>query len=70
MCLAIPGKIIALSGKEATISYDSENKNQRQAKVEFGDFKPGDFVIVNAGIVIERVPAKEALKIWEDFKNV
>jgi hydrogenase expression/formation protein HypC len=62
MCLAIPGKIIHIEKDIATIDYGSE---KRQAKIIVGDFKPGDFVIVQGKIVIEKVPV-EQVKGWLD----
>lgn len=60
MCLAIPGKIIYVKKNTATIDYGSEH---RQAKILLGNFNPGDFVIVQNKIVIEKVP-KEQVKGW------
>ncbi|HLC65683.1 MAG TPA: HypC/HybG/HupF family hydrogenase formation chaperone [Candidatus Nanoarchaeia archaeon] len=60
MCLAIPGKIIAVKGKTATIDYGSE---KRKATIVVGDYKSGDYVIVQGKIVIEKVP-KSQVKGW------
>lgn len=60
MCLAILGKIIAIEKDVATVDYGSE---KRKAKIIVGNFKKGDFVIVQAKIVIEKVP-KEQVNSW------
>lgn len=66
MCLAIPGKITEIKKDLATIDYGSE---KREAKIVFGDYKVGDYVIVQAKIIIEKVP-KEQVKGWlELVKN-
>ena len=62
MCLAIPGKIITINKDTATVDYGSE---KRQAKIIEGDFKVGDFVIVQGKIVIEKVP-EEQVQGWLD----
>ena len=62
MCLAIPGKIVSIEKDVATIDYGSE---KRKAKIIEGDFKKGDFVIVQGRIVIEKVP-EEQVKGWLD----
>ena len=56
MCLAIPGKIVKIDGDVATIDYGSEH---RVAKIVEGQYKEGDFVIVQAKIVIEKVPEEQ-----------
>ncbi|MDP1729452.1 MAG: HypC/HybG/HupF family hydrogenase formation chaperone [archaeon] len=56
MCLAIPGKIIEIEDSLATIDYGSE---KRVAKIVEGNYKIGDFVIVQGKIVIEKVPKSQ-----------
>ncbi len=63
MCLAIPGKIIEIEKDIATVSYGSET---RKAKILKGDFKLGDFVIIQNKIVIEKVP-EENFKAWAEL---
>jgi hydrogenase expression/formation protein HypC len=60
MCLAIPGKIIAIKKDVATVDYGSQKTD---ATIIEGDFKEGDYVIVQGKIVVEKVPAEE-LKQW------
>ena len=61
MCLAIPGKIIKIEGDLATIDYGTE---KREAKIVRGNFKVGDYVIVQAKIVIEKIPLSQ-VKSWK-----
>jgi len=56
MCLAIPGKIISIQGRTATVDYGSE---KRQASIVVGDFLVGDFVIVQGKIVVDKVPPEQ-----------
>ena len=63
MCLAIPGKIVKISGHKVVVDYDGE---LREAAIIEGDFKTGDYVIVQGKIVIEKVPAAQ-IKKWKDF---
>lgn len=63
MCLAIPGKIISIENKTATVDYGSE---QRQASIVVGDFAVGDFVVVQGRIVVEKVPP-EQVQQWLDL---
>ena len=52
----VPGKIISIDGDIATIDYEIE---QRKAKI-IDNFKVGEYVIVQGGIVIQKVPEQEA----------
>lgn len=66
MCLAIPGKIKQIDGREALVEYPQE---VRQAYL--GDdvtAKVGDYVMVQMGVVVKKLTAKEAktaLKSWQ-----
>ncbi len=58
MCLAYPGKIIKIKQDLAIVDYKTE---QRTVKLLSEDFRIGDYVIVQAGIAVEKVPEKQAL---------
>jgi hydrogenase expression/formation protein HypC len=60
MCLAIPGKITEIKKDIATVDYGSE---KRTAKIVQGKFKVGDYVIVQAKIVSEKI-SEEQMKEW------
>lgn len=65
MCLAIPGKVVKVEKGFATIDYSGE---QRKASIELVDVVVGDYVIVQAQFVIQKIPEKEALeaiKVWQ-----
>ncbi len=63
MCLAIPGKIISIENKTATVDYGSE---KRHASIVAGDFAVGDFVVVQGRIVVDKVPP-EQVQQWLDL---
>ncbi len=70
MCLAVPGKVAELKdgGKIAVIDYGSE---KREANNEFLRAKPGEWVLVQFRIAVEKVSekeAKESLKAWGDVQ--
>lgn len=67
MCLTIPGKIVKIKGDIATLDYGSE---KREAKIVEGNYAVGDCVLVQAKIVVEKVP-EEQMKGWlEILKDV
>jgi hydrogenase expression/formation protein HypC len=73
MCLAIPGKIVSVSGKDPL---------ERVGKIDFGgilkqaslayvpEAKVGDYVIVHVGFAISRLDEDEAQKIFEYLKQM
>ena len=65
MCLAVPGKVIKIEGRKATVQYPGES---RFALVGDDPVKVGDFVLVQMGIVIQILTpeeAREAISAWE-----
>jgi hydrogenase assembly chaperone HypC/HupF len=57
MCLAVPGKIIKIHQDLATVDYQTE---KRQGKIIEGTWKVGDYCIIQGGILVMKVPKKEA----------
>ena len=64
MCLAIPGKIIRIKDDVALVDYGSE---KRQGKIVDGEYSIGDYVIIQGGLVIEKIPEKQAMDWLEAF---
>jgi hydrogenase expression/formation protein HypC len=72
MCLAIPGKILTITGSDLL----------REGKVDFGgvlkivnlslvpDAQPGDYVIVHVGVALNVLSEAQAEEILEDFKQI
>jgi hydrogenase expression/formation protein HypC len=71
MCLAVPGKVVSVSGDDPLM---------RMAKVSFGgvlkdvslayvpEASVGDYVIVHVGFALNRLDEEDALKVLEDLK--
>ena len=69
MCLAVPGKIIGIKDNEAIVDYELE---QRKGLIIDGDFKEGDYVIIQGGVVMQKVEeheAKQALALYKESFN-
>ncbi len=71
MCLAIPGKIIAID----------PTPTLRIAEVDFGGIRksicihyieasPGDYILAHAGMAITKLNSKEAEATLEDFQKL
>ena len=65
MCLAVPGKIVRIEGDVATVDYGSE---RRVARIVSGEYSIGDYVIVSAKVVSEKVD-EEQVKGWMELLN-
>lgn len=63
MCLAIPAKVVALSGRQATVDISG---NRRPVDVTLVDgVEPGKWVLVHAGIALQVLDEAEALETLE-----
>jgi hydrogenase expression/formation protein HypC len=77
MCLAVPGKIIEITG-----SHSEESPFDRTARVSFGgivkevclacvpDAKPGDYVIVHVGFALSKVDEQEAHRVFDYLREM
>jgi hydrogenase expression/formation protein HypC len=73
MCLAVPGKILSVSGNEPL---------ERMGRVSFGgivkevslaytpEAKAGDYVIVHVGFAISRLDEAEAHRVFEYLRQI
>lgn len=70
MCLAIPGKIIALDKKEQNATVDYGSGTKRKANVSLVRVKLGNYVLVHAGFAIQVLDEKEALETLALFREM
>ena len=56
MCVALPGKVIEIKERDAVVDF---NGNQVTARAGLVDVKLGDYVLVHAGCVIQKVTQQE-----------
>jgi hydrogenase expression/formation protein HypC len=73
MCLAIPGKIVSISGDEpltrmGRIDFSGVMKQASLAYVP--EVKIGDYVIVHVGFALSKVDEDEAHKAFEYLKKM
>jgi hydrogenase expression/formation protein HypC len=58
MCLAVPGKVVEVSGADVTIDFGG---TQRRARADLTpDIEVGEYALVHAGFIIQRLDAEEA----------
>jgi hydrogenase expression/formation protein HypC len=68
MCLAIPGKVVAIDGTEGTVDFGGVSQKVRIDLIS--DLNIGDYVIVHTGFAIEKMDkedALETLQLWEEL---
>lgn len=70
MCLAVPLKILEISGNTAK---GESGGLTRSVRIDFiRDLQIGDYVMVHAGFAIEKVDPEQArldLEAWEELEN-
>ena len=68
MCLAVPMKVVEIDGPVARVE---EGGVRREARVDLIDgVKVGDYVIVHAGVAIDRLEPEEALETVKLFEEM
>ncbi len=73
MCLAIPGKVVSISGEDpltrmGKIDFSGVLKQASLAYVP--EVNVGDYVIVHVGFALSKVDEAEAQKIFEYLKEM
>lgn len=72
MCLAIPGKLISITGqldetfRKGKVSFGGITKEVNLSMVP--EAQPGDYVLVHVGVAIGKVDEEEAMKTFEYLK--
>jgi hydrogenase expression/formation protein HypC len=67
MCLAVPGKILSVKGKDADVDFGGVT---RKVNVSLVKADVGEYVIIHAGFaiqVVDKEEAEETIKIWEEM---
>jgi hydrogenase expression/formation protein HypC len=67
MCLAVPGKILSIEGKDADVDFGGVT---RKVNISLVMANVGEYVIIHAGFaiqVVDREEAEETIKIWEEM---
>jgi hydrogenase expression/formation protein HypC len=73
MCLAVPGKIVSISGEDpwtrtANVSFGGVIKEVNLAYLQ--DVGPGDYVIVHAGFALSQIDEAEAVRTFEELSRL
>ncbi|MCD8391085.1 MAG: HypC/HybG/HupF family hydrogenase formation chaperone [Firmicutes bacterium] len=67
MCVAVPAKVTKIENNTATVEVDG---NRVTANIGLVDVKEGDYVLIHAGLVIQKVMRNEAEEMAELFNTL
>jgi hydrogenase expression/formation protein HypC len=70
MCLAVPGLVESVDGRTAIIDFGGVKREAVIDLMEQGSIKPGVYVLVHTGLVIQIMEEKEALETLETWREV
>jgi hydrogenase expression/formation protein HypC len=68
MCLAIPGRVVEITGDKAKVLYGEGVTNT--ANISLVEVRLGDYVLVHAGFAIQVLSEQEALEtidLWNEM---
>lgn len=66
MCFAIPYQVKSVGADGITLVF---RKRKRKLQKTLVKIKPGDFVLIQQGVIIRKMPAKEAREILKLLKQ-
>ncbi len=80
MCLAVPGKIVKIEKGIAVVDYGIEKRTGKILGSNYKDkkedaykkdnsYKKGDYVIIQGGIVLQKIEKKEAVRALRLYKE-
>lgn len=67
MCVALPGTVLSTDGKNAVVDFNGNHVNARAGLV---NCRPGDAVLVHAGIILQKLAPGEADAMQELFQEL
>ena len=67
MCVALPGKVTKIEGDIALVDFHG---NQVRARAGLVDIAEGDYVLVHAGCILQKVSAREAASLSDLMDEV
>ncbi|MEM4577072.1 MAG: HypC/HybG/HupF family hydrogenase formation chaperone [Candidatus Nezhaarchaeales archaeon] len=69
MCLAVPGKVVAVKGDKALVDFGGVRREVMLTLLD-EEVTPGSYVLVHTGYAIQVLDQKEAeetLKLWKEI---
>ena len=67
MCVALPGRVLSIEGQRAVVDFQG---NQVTAEAGLVQVKPGDWVLVHAGCILQVLSEEEGRRMQELFEEL
>jgi hydrogenase expression/formation protein HypC len=70
MCVAVPGKVVAINNQTAVLSFMGVEKEVSTELLN--EIKVGDYLLVHAGCAIQKLDpneAEETIKLFEELRE-
>ena len=67
MCVALPGRVVKMQGRHATVGFRG---NLVEADAGLVHIKPGDTVLVHAGCILQVLSPEEGEQMRELFREL
>ncbi len=67
MCVALPGKVLKVNGRKATVDFSG---NTIEAEAGLVKVKPGDSVLVHAGCILQILKEDERESLENLFREL
>ena len=67
MCVATSGKVVSVNGTNATVDF---NGNTIEVRAGLVQVKPGDYVLVHAGFILQKLNQAEHDSLQDLFKEI
>ncbi len=67
MCVAMPGKVVSVNGTKAEVDFSG---NLVHAEAGLVKIKPGDYVLVHAGCILQVMSEEEGKNLQDLFEEL
>lgn len=67
MCVAMPGKVVRVDGTKAEVNFSG---NLVRAEAGLVKVKPGDYVLVHAGCILQVMSEEEGTSLMDLFAEL
>lgn len=67
MCVAMPGKVVSVEGTKAEVDFSG---NLVRAEAGLVQVKPGDYVLVHAGCILQVISEQDRNSLMDLFEEI
>lgn len=67
MCVAMPGRVVKVDGTKAEVDFSG---NLVRAEAGLVKIKPGDYVLVHAGCILQVISEEDSKNLQDLFEEI